>query len=211
MAKTTGRNTKQLIFYTAINLFSAYGYKNCSMRDLAQSVGIRAASLYKHYDGKEDILNDIFAYFVQNFSKYRVPADEIIKAAQTKPLDDILMMMFHTFGDTAERAVMIKISRIVSDMKTENEEAGKIFCSQYLDEPAEYIRYILNRLKYENRIFASNIEPVVRLMMAHANFTMTESSVRPVSDEETTVKGAEITSALAFYLTGGERSKSGEL
>ncbi|MFN8309888.1 MAG: TetR/AcrR family transcriptional regulator [Chitinophagales bacterium] len=43
----------------ARRLFNTKGFAATSMRDLAQEVGIKAASLYNHVAAKEDLLNEI--------------------------------------------------------------------------------------------------------------------------------------------------------
>jgi AcrR family transcriptional regulator len=48
--------TEQRILEAATRLFSEKGYHGTSMREVAAAVGIRAASLYNHYAGKEDLL-----------------------------------------------------------------------------------------------------------------------------------------------------------
>jgi AcrR family transcriptional regulator len=56
--KTDG--TSERIRDAAIALFKANGYHGTSVRDLAQRVGIEAASLYHYYPSKQEILCDIF-------------------------------------------------------------------------------------------------------------------------------------------------------
>ena len=50
-------STKEKILETALTLFAENGYNGTSMEQIAQDVGIKAPSLYKHFKGKEDILN----------------------------------------------------------------------------------------------------------------------------------------------------------
>ena len=49
--------TKERILEAALTLFAENGYDGTSVEQIATEVGIKAPSLYKHYKGKEDILN----------------------------------------------------------------------------------------------------------------------------------------------------------
>ena len=50
-------STKERILDAALTLFAENGYNGTSVEQIAGIVGIKAPSLYKHYKGKEDILN----------------------------------------------------------------------------------------------------------------------------------------------------------
>ena len=52
-------STKEKILETALTLFAQNGYDGTSVEQIAQDVGIKAPSLYKHFKGKEDILNTL--------------------------------------------------------------------------------------------------------------------------------------------------------
>lgn len=49
--------TKERILDEALTLFSENGYDGTGVEQIAERVGVRAPSLYKHFRGKEDILN----------------------------------------------------------------------------------------------------------------------------------------------------------
>ena len=51
--------TKERILAEALTLFSENGYDGTSVEQIAEKVGIKAPSLYKHFKGKEDILNTL--------------------------------------------------------------------------------------------------------------------------------------------------------
>ncbi len=57
----TQRNStkKQVIISKAARLFREKGFSGTSMRDLAEHVGVEAASLYNHIQSKSEILQDI--------------------------------------------------------------------------------------------------------------------------------------------------------
>ena len=52
-------STKDRILDEALTLFSENGYDGTSVERIAEKVGIKAPSLYKHFKSKEDILNAI--------------------------------------------------------------------------------------------------------------------------------------------------------
>ena len=57
-------STKEKILEAALTLFAENGYDGTSVEQIAGIVGIKAPSLYKHYKGKEDILNALIdGYF----------------------------------------------------------------------------------------------------------------------------------------------------
>lgn len=51
--------TKEMILGAALELFAQSGYSGASMSDIAARVGITKAALYKHYAGKQEILDRI--------------------------------------------------------------------------------------------------------------------------------------------------------
>ena len=53
--------TKERITEEALTLFAEKGYKGTSVKDIADAVGIKDASLYKHFKSKEEIFNAIVA------------------------------------------------------------------------------------------------------------------------------------------------------
>ncbi len=52
-------NTKQRIIENALILFSEKGYEAVTVANIAQAVGIKAPSLYKHFKSKQDIFESI--------------------------------------------------------------------------------------------------------------------------------------------------------
>ncbi|WP_228000450.1 TetR/AcrR family transcriptional regulator [Nocardia australiensis] len=60
MTRTTGERapetSRERVLDAAARLFAAHGFHGASMRDIAEQVGMRAASLYNHFPGKDDML-----------------------------------------------------------------------------------------------------------------------------------------------------------
>jgi len=59
--------TKQEILEHALSLFMTKGYEGTSMSDLAAATGIKKASLYAHYSGKEEIFSAVFTGVVEEY------------------------------------------------------------------------------------------------------------------------------------------------
>jgi len=59
--------TKQEILEHALALFMKKGYEGASMSDIAAATGIKKASLYAHYSGKEEIFSAVFTGVVEEY------------------------------------------------------------------------------------------------------------------------------------------------
>ncbi|MGN0649881.1 MAG: TetR/AcrR family transcriptional regulator [Oscillospiraceae bacterium] len=65
------QTTKDRILDSALTLFSERGYDGVGVDLIAENTGIKGPSLYKHFKGKEDILNALIekveSYYEKNF------------------------------------------------------------------------------------------------------------------------------------------------
>ena len=94
MAKTQRKKAskKELILRKAAAMFREKGFAATSMRDLAESVGIEAASLYNHIRSKNEILEAICFDVANRFNTNM----EIIEASQQKSIARIdELLRFH--------------------------------------------------------------------------------------------------------------------
>jgi AcrR family transcriptional regulator len=60
---------KMQILQSAASLFSRQGFQAASMRELAEAVGIEAASIYSHYDSKEKLLEAVALVCAEDFDQ----------------------------------------------------------------------------------------------------------------------------------------------
>ena len=63
-------NTKQEILEAALDLFSAQGFEATSMQQIAEAVGIRKPSLYSHFVGKQEILDELVRTTIEQYEKH---------------------------------------------------------------------------------------------------------------------------------------------
>jgi len=80
---------KEVIVKAAASLFREKGYKAASMRDLAESVGVEAASLYNHIRSKSELLHDI-CFNVANVFWEHMNKVEVSDARPIEKLETIL-------------------------------------------------------------------------------------------------------------------------
>ncbi|MDH5590608.1 MAG: TetR/AcrR family transcriptional regulator [Gemmatimonadota bacterium] len=80
---------REHILACACDLYLRDGLDGFSMRQLARDVGVTAPALYRHYEGKEDVLVDVIREAYRRFTQYlyaalegRTPEDRFIRAGE---------------------------------------------------------------------------------------------------------------------------------
>lgn len=125
------KTRKQQIEEKATHLFKTKGYAATSMRDLAQVLGIEAASLYSHIKSKEEILQKIcFRMADEFFEAWKAVANE--QGSYTAQM---------------EKAIVAHIKVITKDS-----DASAVFFNEWrhLSEP-HLSEFILMKEDYEGR------------------------------------------------------------
>jgi AcrR family transcriptional regulator len=86
---------KEVIVSKAATLFREKGFKAASMRDLAEAVGVEAASLYNHIKSKTEILHEL-CFSVANRFMHKM--DEV-EAEHTSSIEKVeKLLRFHISG-----------------------------------------------------------------------------------------------------------------
>ena len=95
MASTKGKKNsprKEVILEKAAQLFRKNGFNATSMRDLAENVGVEAASLYNHINSKAELLQEICFKIANKFTDHM---DEVIASDQTAIAKIEAILRFH--------------------------------------------------------------------------------------------------------------------
>jgi len=127
--------TKLKIFQTAVVLFCDNGYSSVSIRDIAKASGINSASIYNHYTSKEDILNTMYDYYEYERSRIEPDFDEIMKAAETVPLDKLPELV--SFYFPAEVQPMVDRIIIIAALESRRDARAADLVKRHLIEIAE--------------------------------------------------------------------------
>jgi AcrR family transcriptional regulator len=93
---------KELIINKASAMFREKGYPATSMRDLAEAVGIEAASLYNHIQSKSEILQEI-VFRTANDCNVHLESLDAATMSHTKKIESLIrfhvQMMLNSFDD----------------------------------------------------------------------------------------------------------------
>ncbi len=140
-ATTENLTRKGQVIRSAAELFREKGYAAASMRDLAQKLGIEAASLYSHIKSKEEILQSLCFDMATEFRKSLDAVEKQQVSASEKLKNGIIGHIQVMAKDLTSSAVFMNEHR-------------------HLSQP--FLRdFLLLRINYINR-FKSIIEEGVR-------------------------------------------------
>ena len=84
---------KDVIVSKAATLFREKGYKAASMRDLAEAVGVEAASLYNHIKSKSELLHEL-VFNVANRFVLKIDEIESESISSLEKMEKILVIDF---------------------------------------------------------------------------------------------------------------------
>lgn len=139
------RDTKKAILDAALELFSVKGYDGVGVADIAEAVGIKAASLYKHYKSKQDIFDSILDAANE---KYKELAGQLgidgnayendVEKFAYMGLDTLIqtgtMLFLYFLHDSYAK----KLRRMLTIEQYKNPTAAKLLMTQYTEAPLRY-------------------------------------------------------------------------
>jgi len=87
-------STKENIKSIALTLFAKKGYEGTTMNEIANLVGIKKASLYAHFKGKEDLFFLVYEDLAQEYVNLM---GQIMNVANSMKVQDKLYYMFEQY------------------------------------------------------------------------------------------------------------------
>ena len=156
-------STKEKILQTAAKMFSERGYDKVTMREIADAVGIKAATIYHHFSSKEDILLCLYKFYTAEQRKLLPDLDELLRLAETEPPFDVLMKTeFHYDEDIRgilDHILVTAARRIGADPESEQFLQDNIF-----DPVSNTLRTLLERMVVLNKIKPLDIDLLLKIM-----------------------------------------------
>lgn len=139
------QGTKKRILQEALSLFAEHGYGNVFVGQIADAVGIKAPSLYKHYKSKKDIFEAILEEMKQNYEKQagilsmdgsNATADANLFGSISE--DDLVKTGMGLFLYFLHDEMVCKFRKMLTIEQFHDSELSKIYSKQYVSGPLEY-------------------------------------------------------------------------
>ena len=146
-------NTKEKILKEALTLFAEKGYSAVYVSDIADAVGIKAPSLYKHYKSKQEIFDSCVEVFSKRMEQVRTDLrlPDTANAEvnyQTANMDMITSIAVNLFMFYLQDNVASKFRKMLMIERYHNPELNTLFENLFID----------GAVKHEEKIFSDLIK-----------------------------------------------------
>lgn len=139
------QSTKNKIIEEALSLFSEKGYSAVSVAQIAEAVGIRAPSLYKHYKSKQDIFDAILAKMASRYEEQigsmqmdGIKPDKDVELFLHIDEEHLIDMGKQLFCYFLHDKYAGRFRRMLTLEQYHNKELAALYTKQYIDEPLSY-------------------------------------------------------------------------
>ena len=117
-------STKERILQEALTLFAENGYDGTGVEQIAEKVGIKAPSLYKHFKGKEDILNALIDSAEEYYEESFGSEQHIGEIPENR--DDFVRATMSRIAFTLHDPMIRKIRKFLVQEQFRNERLAEI-------------------------------------------------------------------------------------
>lgn len=182
-------NTKNKIFYAAAELFAERCYAAVSVRDIAEKVGIKSATIHYYYDSKEEILDDLLAFYDQKMDYILENIDKVSLSALSP--EERFKSTIHSF-DHDERELMEWLLKIVLNEQFSNQKAADVIFNKSLKQRVRAYTTFFLKLNNRNPISQKDCQcyaellagiPIIFAMKNANRLVEYEEDVRPTMEE----------------------------
>lgn len=152
-------NTKRRILDAALTLFSEKGFELVTLAEIADAVGIKAPSLYKHYKSKQDIYNAIItemdSRYTENMSTLQLDGKEAEKDGgyyADIDEDELVKLGLALFKYFLHDEYASKFRRMLTLAQYTDRDLSDVFVQRYFLDPISYQGKSFSMLSDEGRL-----------------------------------------------------------
>ena len=146
-------DTKERILETALELFAQSGYLGTSMSDIANRLGITKGALYKHYIGKQEILDSIVERMNQmdyeRAEAYEMPEmqpDGFAEAYLHTPIEKIRTYSMAQFDHWTKDSFSSNFRKMLTLEQYRDPKLKQLYHDYLATGPTEYMAAIFRKL-----------------------------------------------------------------
>jgi len=158
-------DTKQRILDEALTLFSEKGYANVFVGEIADRVGIKAPSLYKHYKNKRaifdaiiDEMNSRFAEQAKALNINGTDASADSEIYRNMSEDNLLVLGRQLFLYYLHDDYNKRFRKMLTIEQFNNKELADIYTKLYVDDPLSYQSMLLGMVASAGLLHTDNVE-----------------------------------------------------
>ena len=162
-------DTKHKILDEALTLFSEKGFANVFVNDIAERVGIKAPSLYKHYKSKQAIFDAIIDEMNHRFEQQARALNinginPAVDAEVYKNMDEDHLVKLGTdlFMYYLHDSYTKRFRKMLTIEQFQDKALAKVYTKQYFDMPLSYQGMLLGLLVSQGLLVTENV-PVMTL------------------------------------------------
>ncbi len=186
-------HTKKRILDAALTLFAERGYANVFVAQIAEAVGIKAPSLYKHYKSKQDIFNAILDEMKNSYDRQaaslhingnNAQEDAMLFSAVSE--DGLAEMGLNLFRFFLHDGYTQKFRKMLTIEQFHDPELARLFTKQYADEPLSYQSAMFTMLSLKGVLKEENPNVMALQFYAPIFMILTMCDREPQREEELT-------------------------
>ena len=148
--------TKDRILESALTLFSEKGYDGVGVDLIAENAGIKGPSLYKHFRGKEDILDALIgkaeSYYQQNFGTAQSPGKT------PASMDELVDLSLQRIEFTMHDPMIKKVRRMLTMEQFRSPRIGLLTTKYNIDSVQGIYRQIFQQMIADGTMRPGNPE-----------------------------------------------------
>ena len=175
-------STKQRILDEALTLFAENGYDGTGVDLIAERVGIKGPSLYKHYKGKEEILNALIDAAEERYEEYFGSEKHIGKLPQSR--EEFIKVTMERISFTMRDPVIRKMRMLLVQEQFRNERISEVTTRHQLDGIQRMFAKIIKGMMDEGIVKNDDPELLAVELTAPAVLQIARSDRQPQYEEE---------------------------
>ena len=184
-------NTKEKILDEALTLFSEKGYANVFVGDIAERVGIKAPSLYKHYKNKQAIFDAIIDEMNRRFEEQakamQINGNDAAKDAgiyKSMSEDRLLKLGREFFLYYLHDDYNRKFRKMLTIEQFHEKDLAEEYSKLYVDDPLSYQGMLFGFMVTAGVLKTDNVQVMTLHFYAPIYFMLTVCDREPERESE---------------------------